>query len=306
MSTKTKLKLFFGFILSVAVIYFSVVSLKGLDFSILFHTNINWIYAASSVLIFIYANYIRGYAYTHGMDTNIDSLTAFRIVGIGHAANMILPLHAGEGLRMFFFPGNYSMLARTKLLLIPGFADFVAIMFLSLLAVPFAGFKNPSLLKALWILLFLCIGGMILFAAAVYFVPRLRSYVKEYLNFGSVKMMFWVFLSWVLMLVSTWFGIAACGYGLVKSINMSLAVFAATNMINFIPASPGGIGLFEYGTILALGGLGVEQSPALAVGLLLHLLQYIALLPMGVVLYISAIHGKYGESLREVMHLKRK
>ena len=80
---------------------------------------------------------------------------------------------------------------------------------------------------------------------------------------------------------------------------MSLAVFAATNIINFIPASPGAIGLFEYGVILGLGGLGIARDTALAVALLLHMIQYAALLPMGAVLYFQALHGKYGKALKE-------
>jgi uncharacterized membrane protein YbhN (UPF0104 family) len=72
----------------------------------------------------------------------------------------------------------------------------------------------------------------------------------------------------------------------------------ATNIINLIPASPGGIGLYEYGTMIGLAGLGVERSVALSASLLLHLIQYMALLPLGGVLYIKAIHGKYGEAVK--------
>lgn len=306
MSKKTTLKLILGVIISMVIIYFSVISLKGLKLGNIFHENINWGLAAVSVVIFMYANYIRGLAYTRGIDPNIDRMTAFRIVGIGHAANMVLPLHLGEGLRLAFFSSDYSVMRRTKLLLIPAAADVASIMILSLFAVPFAGFKNPDLLKALWILLFLCIAAGILFVAVVFFIPRLRSYVKEYMNFATAEMMFWVFLSWVLLLMSTWIGLAAFGFNVLTSMKMALAVFASTNIINFIPASPGAIGLFEYGTILALGGLGIDQTSALAAGLLLHLIQYVALLPMGIVLCITAFHGKYGETLRNELHNSRK
>ena len=111
-------------------------------------------------------------------------------------------------------------------------------------------------------------------------------------------MMFWVILSWILLLLSTWIGLEAFGFHWPYSIRMSLAVFAVTNIINFIPASPGAIGLFEYGTILGLGGLGVNQSTALSAGLMLHMIQYAALLPLGAVLYVKAIHGKYSNALK--------
>ena len=302
MFIKTKLKLFFGLILTAVIIYFSIRSLGRLHPGKVFRFDINWSLAAVSIVVFMYANYIRGLAYTRGMDRNIDRLTAFQIVGIGHAANMILPLHAGEGLRLAFFPSDYSAMRRTKILIIQAIADVVVILMISLLAVPFAGFKDPNLLKALWILSILCISVGILLSAVIVLVPRLRNYAKGYLDIDIVKMMFWIILSWILLLMSTWIGLIAFGFHAAESMRMSLAVFAATNIINFIPATPGAIGLFEYGVIIGLGWLGINQMTALSAGLLLHLIQYAALLPMGGALYIKAIHGKYGEALREMQH----
>lgn len=306
MSHKTKLQLILGFIITAIIVYFSVRALGRLHPGVVIHSDINWILAAVSIVVYVYANYIRGLAFTYGIDPNIDRLAAFQIMGIGHAANMVLPLHAGEGLRYAFFPSNYTTRRRTELLLISAAADVVAIIMLSLLAVPFSGFKDQQLSKALWILAFLCIAAGILLAVVVCFVPRLRSYAKGYMNLDTLKMMFWVFLSWALLLLSTWIGLVAFGFHMAESMRMSLAVFAATNIINFIPASPGAIGLFEYGTILGLGGLGISQTTSLSAGLLLHLIQYIALLPMGAVLYIMALHGKYGEALRNMRHKNQK
>lgn len=306
MSLKMKLQLISGFIITAVIVYFSVRSLGRLHPGVVFHSDINWFLAAVSTVVFVHANYIRGLAFTYGIDRKIDRLTAFQIMGIGHAANMVLPLHAGEGLRYAFFPGNYTTRRRTELLLISAAADVVSIILLSLFAVPFSGFRDQKLSHALWILAFLCIAAGVLLAAVVCFVPRLRRYAKYYMNLDALKMMFWVFLSWVLLLLSTWIGLVAFGFHVAESMRMSLAVFAATNIINFIPASPGAIGLFEYGTILGLGGLGVPQPTALSAGLLLHLIQYIALLPMGSVLYIMALHGKYGKALRDIWHKNQK
>jgi hypothetical protein len=103
------------------------------------------------------------------------------------------------------------------------------------------------------------------------------------------KMCLWIFLSWLAMLISIWIGLLSFGFKAVESIRMSLAVFAATNIINFVPASPGGIGLFEYAVVLGLGGLGVQTMAAKSAGLLLHLIQYAALLPLGTVLYLTGL-----------------
>lgn len=291
--------------MTAVIIYYSIEALKGLHVSVLFQADINWGLALVSVAIFVYANYIRGLAYTRGIDREMDRMTALQIVGIGHAANMVLPFHVGEGLRAAFFPKGYSAIKITNLLIIPAIADFAAIMILSIAAVPFAGFKDQNLLNALWILTFLCLAAFIVFVILIVFHSPLRSYLSDYLNVDTVKMMNWVLLSWVILLVSTWIGLVAFGFPWVASIRLSLAVFAATNIINFIPATPGGIGLFQYGTILALGGLGIDPTTALSASLLLHLIQYAALLPLGGYLYIRSLHGQYGEALGNLWHINR-
>lgn len=303
MSNKLKGKLLLGVLVTAVVIYFIVKALGGLDLRSLAHLHIDWFLVAVSVGLNIYANYVRSLGYTLGIDPKIDRLTAFRIVGIGHAANMILPLHIGDGLRLLFFPGDYSAARRTKLVAIPGFVDFVAIMLLSVLAVPFAGFRDRRLLSALWLLTALCVALIVLAVALVFIVPRLRAYFAEYLNAGLVKMSLLVALSWALMLVATWLGLAAFGFPLQRALRMSFAVYAATNIIGFIPASPGSIGLFEYGVILGLQGLNVGAAQALPAGLLLHLIQYLAQLPPGIILYVSALKGRHGQELKKLMHM---
>lgn len=292
MSKKTQIKIFVGILLTVVIVYYSAKSLGGLNPGILLKTHINWWIAGASAVIFAYANYIRGLAYTRGIDRQIDAMTAFRIIGIGHSANMVLPLHAGEGLRLAFFPESYSTPKRTKLILIPAVADFAAIIVLAMLAVPFAGFKNKQLLQGLQFVSLIFIGVAALIVALGLGIPKLHRYMTGYLNVSMLKMSFWVLLSWIVMLISIWLGLVAFGFGYVESARMSLSVFAATNIINFVPASPGGLGLFEYGVVLGLGGLGIPESPAKAAGILLHLIQYVALLPLGAVLFFTGFHRK--------------
>ncbi len=300
MPTKTKIKLIAGFIVTAAIIYCSVLVLKNLNMSVVFKSKINWFLAFLAVVIYIYSNYIRALAYTRGIDPEIDAMTSLEIIGIGHALNMVLPLHAGEGMRIVFFPSSYTPLKRTKLLLITLFSDFIAVVIISLFTLPFASFTDPNIIKAVWILSLVCVGACILLAVLVSTVPRIHNYIGEYWNISLIKMMIWVFLSWLLIVMSIWLGLIAFGFNAFESISMSLAVFVATNIINLIPASPGAIGLFEYGTILGLGGLGVDSNTALSASLLLHLIQYAALLPLGAYLYIHALRGKYGEVLRSM------
>ncbi|MCO7124360.1 lysylphosphatidylglycerol synthase domain-containing protein [Sporolactobacillus shoreicorticis] len=304
MSNKTKLKLIFGIIITILVLYYSFKTLGSLDLSPLIHANINGWLVFISIAVTIYSNYIRGLGYTLGIDPKINRLTALQIVGIGHAANMILPLHIGDGLRFAFFPGDYSPMRRAKLVMIPAIADSIAIILVSLLAVPFSGFKDPTIVRILWILFFACIVLSIVFLVASCCVPRLRSYMRQYLTISMLNMVLWVLLSYVLLFLATWAGLAAFGFGWGHSLRLSLAVFATTNLIGFIPASPGAVGLFEYGVIIGLAGLGIRQSDALSAGLLLHVIQYAALLPLGIVLFVLALRGKYGETVKKILHQK--
>ncbi|MET1249006.1 lysylphosphatidylglycerol synthase domain-containing protein [Sporolactobacillus sp. STCC-11] len=301
MATKMKFKLLLGIIITLLVVYYSFKTLGGLDLNTVFNSKINWFLVFGSVVLNIYSNYIRSLGYTLGIDPNINRLRALQIVGIGHAANMILPLHIGDGLRFAFFPDDYTALRRTKLIMAPAIADSIAIIVISLLAVPFSGFKDTKILTILWILFFSCIVLIVLLLIVIYFVPRLRSY---YLTIGMLKMMLWVLLSYILLLFSMWMGLIAFGFNWVTSLRMSLAVFATTNLVGFIPASPGSVGLFEYGVIIGLAGLGIQQSAALPAGLLLHFTQYAALLPLGVVLSILAFYGKYGKVIKRKLHQK--
>jgi uncharacterized protein (TIRG00374 family) len=51
-------------------------------------------------------------------------------------------------------------------------------------------------------------------------------------------------------------------------------VMVAGYVANFLPTVPGQVGVFEYAVVLSLTAAGVSPEPALAVGLVLHLLIY--------------------------------
>lgn len=306
MSKKTMLQLILGTVITAVIIYFSVVMLKSNDFHLseIFKMKINWWLVLLSVGVYMYSNYIRGLAYSKGIAPEMDNMTSLEVIGIGHALNMVLPVHAGEGLRLIFFPAEFSMKKRTKLAAITIIGDAVVVVIITALTVPIAHFTDKTLLKAMWIIFFICIGGLVAAAVLALVVPRLNKYLKEYCNKAMLKMLLWVALSWIILIAAFWLGLVAFGFSVVGSIQMALAVFVATNIINLVPASPGAIGLFEYGTIVGLGGLGVDKTVALSASLLLHLIQYMALLPLGAFLYVKAIHGKYGDAIKAAIKKK--
>lgn len=288
MQKKTQIKIFAGIVITVIILYYTVKAMGGLNPGQIFSKNINWGLALLSAALFAFSNYIRALAYTYGIDRNLSQMTSFRIIGIGHASNMVLPLHAGEGLRLAFFPDSYSTIERTRLLVVQGISDFIVIIIMAILSVPFAGFKEP-LLGTLKIISLITLGICILTALVFFLIPGLKKYSRKYMTIDVLKMFIWVFLSWIVILVSMWIGLIAYGYSVSSSVQLALATFSATNLINFVPASPGSIGLFEYGVVLGLGGLGISVQSAKLAGLYLHLLQYIALMPLGLILYLTEL-----------------
>lgn len=287
--------------LTAFVVFYLVKRLGVLSLNNLLTMKINWFLAALSIALQMFSNYLRAMGYTLGIDPNINRISALQIVSIGHGANMILPLNIGDGLRFAFFPSDYNAIRRTKLVVIPALADFVVIIAISLLAVPLAGFRDHRIVRTLWILFFVCIAAIVLTLLLLYFIPRLRNYFNEFLNVGMLHMLFWVFLSWVALLLGIWAGLVACGFHWLPSFRMSFAVFAAANIVNLIPSSPGAVGLFEYGVMIGLAELGVQQSTAFSTGVVLHLFQYSAFLPMGIVLFVMAVSGKYGKTIRGML-----
>ena len=68
-----------------------------------------------------------------------------------------------------------------------------------------------------------------------------------------------------------------------------LTFFAVVTLGFALPAAPGGMGVFEASAVVALGWFGVDRERAFAVGLALHMLQYIPVTLAG--LWVLAASG---------------
>lgn len=290
-----------GIIVSAIIIYFTFVSLGKFDPSQLLSDKINWWLAGASAVVFGLSTLARGLGYTYGIDKDIHWFNAWRITAVGNAANMVTPLRMGEGLRLALFPREYKAGKRAKLVIIPAIADIAVILLLSIVAVLIAGIDNAQVIKILIIvsLIFFVIGAIIIIILQS--IPRTRRIVKNNLNKHILYMMMWVLISWLLVLISIYFGFLCLGFGIIKSIKFSLACFVSINIFMFIPASPGNIGLFESSVVLGLTSINATNTPvpAMVVGLLLHCIQYAIMLPLGLVLYLAGLH-------KHVKRLRRK
>ncbi|AVQ96100.1 UPF0104 family protein [Ethanoligenens harbinense] len=290
MKKKLKIKIVAGIIVTVIMVYMAARALGGLDPWVLFRSNVNWWLFLAAAVLFGMGQFVRAFVYPYGIDCRMTLGASCRVVMVGNMANMLLPLRAGEGLRFAFFPPEYSAVRRTRLVMTPGGADVVAILLLSILAIPLAaGNMHPSTVQTLKA------AGIVLAVLAIAFmlagmlIPRLRRMTHLYITSGFARMVGWVFCSWVLLLVSNWAGMLAFQFDPVQAVRMAFAVFATSNIILFIPSSPGGLGVFEYAVVFSLSFFGVPEPSSVSVALFLHLVQYAALLPLGALAYLSGL-----------------
>ena len=74
--------------------------------------------------------------------------------------------------------------------------------------------------------------------------------------------------SWFLLAVSTWALLLA--FHLHLGLGVAALIIAAANLTLLVPASPGGVGVFEAATVAVLAGFSVDRSAALSYAVALH------------------------------------
>jgi glycosyltransferase 2 family protein len=74
--------------------------------------------------------------------------------------------------------------------------------------------------------------------------------------------------SWLLLALSTW--ALLLGFHLRLGFGVALLIIAAANLTLLVPASPGGVGVFEAAIVAVLAGFAVDRSTALSYAVALH------------------------------------
>jgi uncharacterized protein (TIRG00374 family) len=87
--------------------------------------------------------------------------------------------------------------------------------------------------------------------------------------------------SWVMLAFSFWILMAGFDLGLPPVAGMLVVV--AINLSLVLPSSPAALGVFEAATVVALRAFDVPQAEALSYALVLHLLNFVPFLLIGVV-----------------------
>jgi glycosyltransferase 2 family protein len=92
----------------------------------------------------------------------------------------------------------------------------------------------------------------------------------------------WTIVSWILVGLSAW--LALVGFHLGLSPVAGLFVVITINLALILPSSPAAIGVFEAATLLALDAYGVSDSRALSYALVLHALNFVPYIVVGLLL----------------------
>ncbi len=92
----------------------------------------------------------------------------------------------------------------------------------------------------------------------------------------------WTAAGWLALALSTWF--VLIGFHLHLSFGAALLLVIATNLAMVLPSSPSAVGVFEAAALVALSAYGVSASEGLSAALVVHMLNFLPFVAVGVFL----------------------
>ncbi|MDD4052435.1 MAG: lysylphosphatidylglycerol synthase transmembrane domain-containing protein [candidate division Zixibacteria bacterium] len=90
---------------------------------------------------------------------------------------------------------------------------------------------------------------------------------------------FHTFMIWIIMGLSNYFVLLAFGWHL--PLTASFVILVVVSILIMVPASPGFVGVYHYGTLLSLGIYGIGKEEALSCALVMHATQYLVITLVG-------------------------
>jgi len=273
----------------------------------------NYWWLIPNVVLIMVTMIFRAYRWRHMVSPikDIALPRLFSITMIGFMANNVLPFRLGEFVRAYSLANKEKVSKSASLATI--FVERTVFDLLALLII----FGVVLMISPLVIFKELKIGaivtvgtGLVGLAFAVYLStrrqrdshilkaiislfpqkarPNLESTVAKFatgLEFmQDSRRVFWVtfhtFAIWVIMGLSNYFILLAFGwYDL--PIAASFVILVVVSILIMVPASPGFIGVYHYGTVLSLGFYGIPKEAALSCALVMHATQFLVITLVG-------------------------
>jgi len=248
-------------------------------------------------------NFLSGY--TCG---NMVGLKAFLI---SMAVNNVVPAKLGELAKAFYLRKEckYSLSQSISMVFWERFFDLNAILIMGLMVafqfkLKMAFFPLALGVGSIWACLFVIRKWPELAMRLVSLLPfeRLRGFIIEVkqqmvhevtlrylIILGCYTALVWMLYAIPTFLVVNWVA------GLDLTMSQTLAVFILSALGMAMPSSPGAVGVFEAAVIFGLGIFKVDKELALAIGLLIHMMQYIPTTVSGLM-----VLAKSGLSLKSI------
>jgi len=307
---KRRLRVAIGIAVSVLFLYLAA---RGIDWGELgrLFRSANYVYLIPALVLLIAINAVRAYRWRVLMHPDGEHLSlqrVFRFVNIGYFFNNVFPAKLGELVRGYLagriIPGGIGR--ALSALLIERLLDVLSVVVLLVILIPFV---HLPLWAAQAGLIFggLAVGGTVALLVLSRFgdagvawlwrylgrIPvvghaKVRAAVENLVRGFGVLTVGRVIPGVVVGSALVWLGYGVFNYVIMAAFHMAhlpfsaaILVLCATGFSMVLPSSPGAMGVFEWAGVQALAVYGVEQSPAFAYMLGLHLFTNVVLIVIG-------------------------
>jgi len=275
--------------------------------------NANYWWLIPNIILIMVTMVFRAYRWKHMIQPikSIPIPRLFSITMIGFMANNVLPFRLGELVRAYSLSSKEEVSKSASLATI--FVERIVFDLLALLVI----FGVVLVISPLIVVEELKIGAVVTIATglvgllfAVYlsrrsqrdshilkriisiFPKRVQPVFENTVSkFASGlefmrdwRQVFWVtfhtFVIWVVMGLSNYFVLLAFGWSNLP-IAASFVILVVVSILITVPASPGFIGVYHYGTVLSLGFYGIPKEQALSCALVMHATQFLVVTLVG-------------------------
>lgn len=227
---------------------------------------------------------------------------------VGLAVNSVLPLRAGEAARVIALGRSGSSRSETfATIALERVLDVFCLLLLVVLAAPVlpaVSWIGGAVVLAVVLAAALAAGALVLavwgdrpvhaFARLVGRLPVVTEQQIEHAGAGlarglaglrdariALAGLAWTTVSWLLTALSFW--LATLAFDLDVPLSAGVLVLGAVGLSLLLPAAPGGLGVFEAATVLALAAYDVPRAEALSYAFALHAINLFPFLVAGAV-----------------------
>lgn len=302
--------------ISVVLLY---LSMKGIDFGVIARriSEVHVPLFSLGLLLWIVGYIVRGIRwqiYFAVMGVPVTFWHSLKTLVMGFAANNVLPLRAGEVYRAYALHKLYPHISITKTfttVIVERVLDGIAVVFFTLVGsrfipMPVWAFQAVEVASVIFGMLF------VLFIITARYPQRAERICEQVCRllphtvgekarslFSQLVMGLMAFkslrsLSWLMVLSIIIWTLEVCFYfisfyalGIDLSLGFAALLMGIINLAIVIPAGPGGVGTYEYVTVLSLSLMNISESLAFLYAILTHFVANVSVIIFGLIFWFS-------------------